>query len=240
MLCLQYNKTHKFFSYQFTGYINSVILSESHYPENTLIGRLRGCLLEKTAPEILIECNGVGYEVTMPMTSIYTLPAINEEAIIYTHFVVREDAQLLYGFANKVERKLFRLVIKVNGVGPKLGLAILSSMSADQFVSCVIHDDLTTIVKIPGVGKKTAERLLIEMRDRLKDWQLDASPTEIDNILVANPIENTFVNDERGDAINALISLGYNQSQADKAVKSVFQQDMKSEDIIRHSLKAML
>jgi len=208
--------------------------------ENILIGRLRGLLLEKIAPEILIECNGVAYEVTMPMTSIYTLPEINKEAVIYTHFVVREDAQLLYGFANKVERKLFRLVIKVNGVGPKLGLAILSSMSADQFVSCVIHDDLTTIVKIPGVGKKTAERLLIEMRDRLKDWQLDSNSSEVDNILVPNTIENTLVNDEKGDAINALISLGYKQNQAEKAVKSVFKQGMKSEDIIRFSLKAML
>lgn len=205
-----------------------------------MIGRLRGCLLEKTAPEVLIECNGVGYEVTMPMTSIYTLPEINQEAIVYIHFVVREDAQLLYGFANKTERKLFRLLMKVNGVGPKLGLAILSSMSADQFVSCVIHDDLSTIVKIPGVGKKTAERLLIEMRDRLKDWQLDTHSPEIDNILVPNKIENTFVNDERGDAINALISLGYNQSQADKAVKSVFEKGMKSENIIRNALKAML
>ncbi len=210
-----------------------------NYLESVLIGRLRGCLLEKTAPEVLIECNGVGYEVTMPMTSIYTLPEINQEAIVYIHFVVREDAQLLYGFANKTERKLFRLLMKVNGVGPKLGLAILSSMSADQFVSCVIHDDLSTIVKIPGVGKKTAERLLIEMRDRLKDWQLDTSSSEIDNIIVPNQIENTFVNDERGDAINALISLGYNQSQADKAVKSVFEKGMKSENIIRNALKAM-
>jgi Holliday junction DNA helicase RuvA len=220
--------------------MNSVTLCQTNCLESGLIGRLRGLLLEKTAPEILIECNGVGYEVTMPMTSIYTLPETNKEAIIYTHFVVREDAQLLYGFANKVERKLFRLLIKVNGVGPKLGLAILSSMSADQFVSCVIHDDLTTIVKIPGVGKKTAERLLIEMRDRLKDWQLDVNSAEIDNILVPNTVENTFVNDEKGDAINALISLGYTQTQADKAVKSIFQKDMKSEDIIRHSLKAML
>lgn len=208
--------------------------------ENTLIGRLRGILLEKTAPEILIECNGVGYEVTMPMTSIYTLPDVNQEAIVYIHFVVREDAQLLYGFANKVERKLFRLVIKVNGVGPKLGLAILSSMSADQFVSCVMHDDLSTIVKIPGVGKKTAERLLIEMRDRLKDWKVDAKSVVSESLLIPNTIENTFVNDEKGDAINALISLGYNQSQADKAVRVVFKNGMKSEDIIRHALKNML
>lgn len=205
-----------------------------------MIGRLRGCLLEKTAPEILMECNGVGYEVTMPMTSIYTLPEINQEAIIYIHFVVREDAQLLYGFANKTERKLFRLLVKVNGVGPKLGLAILSSMSADQFVSCVIHDDLTTIVKIPGVGKKTAERLLIEMRDRLKDWHIESPNAAVDNTLLSNKIENTFLNDEKGDAINALMSLGYTQTQADKAVRLVFEKGMKSESIIRNALKAML
>lgn len=206
-----------------------------------MIGRLRGLLLEKTAPDVLIECNGVGYEVTMPMTSIYTLPELNKEAVVYIHFVVREDAQLLYGFANKVERKLFRLLIKVNGVGPKLGLAILSSMSADQFVSCVKHDDVSTIVKIPGVGKKTAERLLIEMRDRLKDWQVDAKSVITDNLLIPNDNdENTFVNDEKGDAINALISLGYNQSQADKAVKAIFEKGMKSEDLIRNALKAML
>jgi len=208
--------------------------------ENTLIGRLRGLLLEKTAPDVLIECNGVGYEVTMPMTSIYTLPELNEEAIVYIHFVVREDAQLLYGFANKIERKLFRLLIKVNGVGPKLGLAILSSMSADQFVSCVRHDDVSTIVKIPGVGKKTAERLLIEMRDRLKDWQVDTQSVVANSLFISNEVEDTFVNDEKGDAINALISLGYNQSQADKAVKGIFERGMKSEDLIREALKAML
>lgn len=119
-----------------------------------MIGRLRGILIEKQAPDIVIECQGIGYEVTVPMTSMYALPELNEEAVIYTHFIVREDAQLLYGFANKVERKLFRLLIKASGVGPKLALAILSGMSAEQFVSCVAHDDVTTIVKIPGVGKK--------------------------------------------------------------------------------------
>lgn len=205
-----------------------------------MIGRLRGTLIEKLSPEVLIECNGIGYEVTMPMTSIYALPEVNEEAIIYTHFVVREDAQLLYGFANKVERKLFRLVIKVNGVGPKLGLAILSSMSADQFVSCVTHDDLSTIVKIPGVGKKTAERLLIEMRDRLKDWQAgnESAPAEAFSLNVQQ--SDTFVNNAKGDATNALVSLGYSQQQADKAVKAVFKADLSSEDLIRLALKAML
>jgi len=205
-----------------------------------LIGRLRGTLVEKLPPEILIECGGIGYEVTMPMTSIYALPEIEQEATVYTHFVVREDAQLLYGFANKVERKLFRLLIKVNGVGPKLGLAILSGMSADQFVSCVVHDDLTTIVKIPGVGKKTAERLLIEMRDRLKDWHDTLDTPATDAAPVDTVITNTFVNSAKGDAVNALVSLGYSQAQADKAVKAVFSQGMSSEALIRDALKAML
>ena len=205
-----------------------------------MIGRLRGTLLEKTAPEILIECGGIGYEVTMPMTSIYALPALEQEAVIYTHFVVREDAQLLYGFANKVERKLFRLLIKVNGVGPKLALAILSGMSADQFVSCVAHDDVSTIVKIPGVGKKTAERLLVEMRDRLKDWQSDLLTPATDAMPLVSNDTNTFVSDAKGDAINALVSLGYSQAQADKAVKAVFAGGKSSEDLIRDALKAML
>lgn len=211
-----------------------------------MIGRLSGTIAEKSPPEILIECAGVGYEVTMPMTSIYALPELNELAIIYTHFVVREDAQLLYGFANKTERKLFRLLIKVNGVGPKLALAVLSAMSADQFVSCVRHDDITGIVKIPGVGKKTAERLLIEMRDRLKDWQISSTPAT-DAMPVQLSTEQTFINslndssyNNKGDATNALISLGYKQVQADKAVKLVYTDGMSSEDIIRHALKSML
>lgn len=209
-----------------------------------MIGRLSGTLAEKFPPEILIECGGVGYEVTMPMTSIYALPDLNEQVIIYTHFVVREDAQLLYGFANTTERKLFRLLIKVNGVGPKLALAVLSAMSADQFVSCVAHDDVSGIVKIPGVGKKTAERLLIEMRDRLKDWQVTSLTPATDAMPVQLNTENTFVNDpirnHKGDATNALISLGYKQIQADKAVKLVYSEGMSSENIIRLALKSML
>ena len=180
----------------------------------------------------------------MPMTSIYALPELNEQAIIYTHFVVREDAQLLYGFANTTERKLFRLLIKVNGVGPKLALAVLSAMSADQFVSCVAHDDVSGIVKIPGVGKKTAERLLIEMRDRLKDWQITSHTPATDAMPIQLSTNSTFVTDHfhnnKGDATNALISLGYKQVQADKAVKQVYTEGMSSEDIIRKALKYML
>lgn len=209
-----------------------------------MIGRLSGTLVEKYPPEILIECAGVGYEVTMPMTSIYALPELNEQALIYTHFVVREDAQLLYGFVNTTERKLFRLLIKVNGVGPKLALAVLSAMSADQFVSCVAHDDISGIVKIPGVGKKTAERLLIEMRDRLKDWQVTSNTSATDAMPIQLNAQDTFIHapvvNNKGDAINALISLGYKQVQADKAVKQVYNEGMTSEDIIRLSLKSML
>ncbi len=208
-----------------------------------VIGRLRGLLVEKQAPEIVIECQGVGYEVTLPMTSFYHLPAIGQEVIIYTHFAVREDAQLLYGFANQTERKLFRLLIKVNGVGPKLALAILSNMSANQFVHCVNLDDVTTIVKIPGVGKKTAERLLIEMRDKLKDWGLDIETPVTDSVefeLVAGEVALTTVSNAKDDAITALVSLGYKQAQADKAVKAVYQQEMSSEELIRDALKSML
>jgi len=208
-----------------------------------LIGRLSGTLAEKYPPEILIECAGVGYEVTMPMTSIYALPELQEQAVIYTHFVVREDAQLLYGFANTTERKLFRLLIKVNGVGPKLALAVLSAMSADQFVSCVAHDDVSGIVKIPGVGKKTAERLLIEMRDRLKDWKITSTAAVSGTVPIQSNTEQVLgsvFNDHKGDAINALISLGYKQAQADRAVKQVYSDNMSSEDIIRFALKSML
>lgn len=135
-----------------------------------MIGRLRGIVIEKQPPEVLLEVGGIGYEVQMPMSCFYELPQVGQEAIIFTHFVVREDAQLLYGFNKKSERELFREVIKANGVGPKLGLAILSAMTASQFVRSVELEDVTTLVKIPGVGKKTAERLVVEMKDRLKGW----------------------------------------------------------------------
>ncbi len=205
-----------------------------------MIGRLRGRLIEKQAPEILIECHGIGYEVTVPMTSMYALPELNEEATIYTHFVVREDAQLLYGFANKVERKLFRLLIKASGVGPKLALAILSGMSAEQFVSCVAHDDVTTIVKIPGVGKKTAERLLIEMRDRIKDWHIQESVPSTDSAPLNFDLNSHHKSNTKGDAMNALVSLGYSQAQADKAIKAIYTSEKSSEDLIRDALKSML
>ncbi|MAD02880.1 Holliday junction branch migration protein RuvA [Pseudoalteromonas shioyasakiensis] len=206
-----------------------------------MIGRLNGLLVEKQPPEILIEVSGVGYEVQMPMTCFYDLPAVGEQAIIYTHFVVREDAQLLFGFNNKTERALFRELLKANGVGPKLGLAILSGMSAQQFVSCVNNEDATTLVKLPGVGKKTAERLVLEMKDRLKDWGNDLFTPFSDNAVIEPASDDTLVaNNAADDAVSALVALGYKLPQAQKAVKAVNKPDMTTEVLIKEALKSML
>ncbi|NIZ06466.1 Holliday junction branch migration protein RuvA [Pseudoalteromonas sp. HF66] len=206
-----------------------------------MIGRLNGLLVEKQPPEILIEVSGVGYEVQMPMTCFYDLPAVGEQTIIYTHFVVREDAQLLFGFNNKTERALFRELLKANGVGPKLGLAILSGMSAQQFVSCVNNEDATTLVKLPGVGKKTAERLVLEMKDRLKDWGNDLFTPFSDNAVIEPASDDTLVaNNAADDAVSALVALGYKLPQAQKAVKAVNKPDMTTEVLIKEALKSML
>ncbi|MBU76373.1 Holliday junction branch migration protein RuvA [Pseudoalteromonas sp. MEBiC 03607] len=206
-----------------------------------MIGRLNGLLVEKQPPEILIEVSGVGYEVQMPMTCFYDLPAVGEQAIIYTHFVVREDAQLLFGFNNKTERALFRELLKANGVGPKLGLAILSGMSAQQFVTCVNNEDATTLVKLPGVGKKTAERLVLEMKDRLKNWGNDLFTPFSDNAVIEPASNNTLVaNNAADDAVSALEALGYKLPQAQKAVKAVNKPDMTTEVLIKEALKSML
>ncbi|WP_372882390.1 Holliday junction branch migration protein RuvA [Psychromonas sp.] len=207
-----------------------------------MIGRLRGVLLEKQPPEVLIEVSGLGYEVQLPMSSFYALPDTGEEAIIYTHFVVREDAQLLYGFADKHERAMFRELIKVNGVGPKLALAILSGMSANQFVQCIHNDAVSTLVKLPGVGKKTAERLVVEMKDRLKNWTgADLLTPESDRMAFENELNNHGVNgDAKEEAISALVALGYKPALADKVIKQVYQEGMDCEALIRSSLKSML
>lgn len=144
-----------------------------------MIGRLRGLIIEKQPPKVLIEVGGVGYEVFMPMTCFYELPDNGKEVIVLTHFAVREDAQILYGFNHEQERELFRELIKVNGVGPKLALAILSGMSAQQFISAVEQGEIKTLVKLPGVGTKTAERLIVEMKDRLKRFGEDLSATSL-------------------------------------------------------------
>ncbi|MGR5067199.1 MULTISPECIES: Holliday junction branch migration protein RuvA [Vibrio] len=203
-----------------------------------MIGRLRGTLLEKQPPEVLIEVNGIGYEVQMPMSCFYELPNVGEEAIIYTHFVVREDAQLLYGFNTVKERALFREVIKANGVGPKLGLGILSGMTATQFVSCVEREDISTLVKLPGVGKKTAERLVVEMKDRLKGWGAGDLFTPFTDAAPAD--SGAMSNNAEEEAISALLALGYKPTQASKVVSQIAKPDMTSEQLIRDALKSMV
>lgn len=207
-----------------------------------MIGRLRGVILEKQAPDLLLEVGGVGYELQLPLTSFYVLPAVGQEAIIYTHFVVREDAQLLYGFINPTERSLFRQLLKANGIGPKMALTILSGLTAAQFVRCVQQDDITTLVKLPGVGKKTAERLLVEMRDRLKDWGLTPSTPMTDHLVLGDDGLQDFARQDNPetDAVSALVSLGYSQAQAAAAVKKVYQADFTSEQLIKASLKSMI
>ncbi|AQS36336.1 Holliday junction DNA helicase subunit RuvA [Shewanella psychrophila] len=205
-----------------------------------MIGRLRGLLIEKQAPEILIEVSGLGYEVQMPLTCFFELPELNQEAIVYTHFVVREDAQLLYGFITKQERALFRLLIKTNGVGPKLALTILSGMTSAEFVACVERDDIATLVKLPGVGKKTAERLLVEMRDKLKSLMEASAGSEREFMLKSNYKPSKIVNTAEEDAISALLALGYKPAQASKSVSAAYQDGMSSQELIKSSLKSML
>jgi Holliday junction DNA helicase RuvA len=201
-----------------------------------MIGRIKGTIIEKQAPELLIDVNGVGYEVFAPMSTFYRLPSLGEAVVLYTHFVVREDAQLLYGFFDKQERLLFRTLIKVNGVGPKLALTILSGIEADDFVRSVHRGDSDALVRLPGVGKKTAERLIIEMKDRLKDWQVDGG-----NIM-SMPVHDTVVSHNViiADAESALVALGYKPTEAAKAIAAVKGDIESSEELIRAALKAMV
>jgi Holliday junction DNA helicase RuvA len=199
-----------------------------------MIGRIKGILLEKTPPSLLIDVAGVAYELDAPMFTFYRLPDIGKEVILHTHLVVREDAHLLYGFAKERERALFRSLIKVSSVGPKMALAILSGIEPDSFVNCVTHNDTDSLIRIPGVGKKTAERLIIEMRDRLHDWKPDAlEPT--------NPTPTAYAsNKATQEATSALIALGYKPNEARQAVSHVADEHQSSEEIIRHALRGML
>lgn len=204
-----------------------------------MIGRLRGMVVEKRPPQLLLEVNGVGYEVEAPMTTFYRLPEEGEEVTLYTHFVVREDAQLLYGFVDRKERQLFCTLIRVNGVGPKLGLAILSGMESEMFVRCVHDDDSATLMRLPGIGKKTAERLIVEMRDRLDDWMPEvmsgASVSGAALVMANTPSDRMVVQ----DAISALVSLGYRQQDASQAIGAIKEKGLTSETLIRRALKAM-
>jgi Holliday junction DNA helicase RuvA len=203
-----------------------------------MIGRIKGTLLEKTPPHILVDVQGLGYEIEVPMSTLFRLSELGKAVELHTHFVVREDAQLLYGFYTKEERALFRALIKVNGVGPKMGIAILSGIGADDFARCVNQDDTAALVKIPGVGKKTAERLIVEMRDKMRDWLPSDGGFELTADGAPLPVSDT----ELHEAESALIALGYKPAQASKAVAQASKQlgSASAEDLIRQSLKSMV
>ena len=198
-----------------------------------MIGRLKGTLLEKQPPALLIDVNGVGYEVLAPMTTFYELPASGGEVVLHTHLAVREDAHVLYGFLRESDRAMFRNLIKVSGVGPKLALAILSGMSAEEFAAAVHAGDSAGLTRLPGVGKKTAERLVVEMKDRLKDVAGSSLPSALG---VAGAAANT---DAVKDAISALISLGYKPQEASKMVSGIDSDGLPSEEVIRLALRSV-
>lgn len=201
-----------------------------------MIGRLRGFLAEKQPPHLVLDVNGVGYEIEVPMTTLYRLPHVGEPVTLHTHLVVREDAHLLYGFYEKRERELFRELIRLNGVGPKLALALMSGLDVDELVRCVQAQDTSALTRIPGVGKKTAERLLVELKDRFKAWETQPGTFA----LVSNgPNAPEPVATAESDAVSALISLGYKPQEASKAVSAIKEKDLSSADLIRRALKGM-
>ncbi|GAB4513087.1 MAG: Holliday junction branch migration protein RuvA [Sulfuricaulis sp.] len=197
-----------------------------------MIGRLHGVLLRKEPPALLVDVGGVGYELEAPMTTFYELPAVGGQITLYTHLVVREDAHLLYGFAREAQRRLFRDLLKVNGVGPRVALAVLSGLSDEEFTRCVAQEDITRLTKVPGIGRKTAERLVIEMRDKLpKDVPPPAAHVTADGpAALADPVS---------EAVSALVSLGYKPNEASRAVRGIANKGLSAEEIIRQALKGM-
>jgi Holliday junction DNA helicase RuvA len=198
-----------------------------------MIGMLRGRIVNRQPPMLLVDVNGVGYEVEAPMSTFYALPEGQAEVTLHTHLAVREDAHILYGFAREGDRALFRALLKVNGVGGKMALAILSGMTADEFALCVQAGDIAALTKLPGVGKKTAERLVVEMRDRLEGLSGNAAPLPGGIAPVAAP-----GGDASGDAISALLALGYKPAEATRMVRKVAVEDGQgTEAIIKAALQ---
>jgi Holliday junction DNA helicase RuvA len=200
---------------------------------------LRGTLAEKQPPHLILDVNGLGYELEVPMTTLYRLPSVGEPLTLHTHLVVREDAQLLYGFFGKRERDFFRELIRLNGVGPKLALALMSSLEVDELVRCVQSQDTSALTKVPGVGKKTAERLLVELKDRFKAWETVPAMFALVPNQPGGP-DTAPVATAENDAVSALISLGYKPQEASKAISAIKEKGLSSEDMIRRALKGMI
>ncbi len=197
-----------------------------------MINHLHGLLVEKQPPLLVIDVQGVGYELLAPLSTFERLPDLNQTVKLLTHLSVREDTQVLYGFSNDAERSLFRTLIRVNSVGPKLALSILSTMDLTNFVQCVHDNNIQRLTRIPGVGKKTAERLIVEMRDRLANWSTNqpaATTTSLRTLGIISPVD---------DAISALIALGYKPQEASRWVQAVAEEGLTSEILIRRALQS--
>ena len=190
-----------------------------------MIGSLRGRIAAKTPPQLMIDVGGVGYELEAPMSTFFHLPAVGQEVSLLTHLVVREDAHMLYGFATQDERRLFRNLLKVSGVGPKIALALLSGISVEAFAQCILNEDVDALIRVPGIGRKTAERLFVEMRDRVA--HLEGGPGTARGA-VASP---------ESEALGALIGLGYKPAEAARLLKAVESGVHTTEELIRRALQ---
>ncbi|WP_312569312.1 Holliday junction branch migration protein RuvA [Comamonas sp.] len=190
-----------------------------------MIGKLTGTLLEKNPPEVLVDCHGVGYEVQVPMSTFYNLPNLGEKISLLTHFIVREDAQLLYGFATAQERQTFRALIKITGVGPRMALSLLSGLSIDELAQAVALQEVGRLVKVPGIGKKTAERLLLELKGKLGDAVVSGAASQVKS-------------DAQSDILQALLALGYNDKEAAIGLKAL-PADVEVPDGIKLAIKAL-
>lgn len=198
-----------------------------------MIGRIRGTLVEKQPPRLLVDCHGVGYEIEASMTTIWALPEILHEVTLHTQLIVREDAHLLFGFATLIERRLFQSLLKVNGVGARLALTILSGIQPDEFVVCIQRGDTARLTSLPGIGKKTAERLIVEMRDRVTDWAQAQGVSFTES-------RDSHAPDAVADAVSGLIALGYKPQEASKLVHAIDAAEKTSEMLIREVLRSLV
>jgi Holliday junction DNA helicase RuvA len=196
-----------------------------------MIGYLKGTLLDKRPPTLVLDVHGVGYELDAPMTTFYDLPPTGDSVTVYTHMVVREDAQLLFAFSDLAQRDVFRSLLKVSGVGPRVALAILSTLSAAEFYTAVTDNDITRLTRVPGIGRKTAERLVVEMRDRvMKQIEERGQAPAVAVARRDNPVE---------DAVGALMALGYKPAEASRAIRDIDSNGLSSEDLIRKALRQL-
>ena len=195
-----------------------------------MIGFLKGKLLQKHPPFLLLDVQGVGYEIESPMTTFYALPEVPSEISLFVHLVVREDAHRLYGFSDQMQRELFRRFLKLNGIGPKIGLAILSTFNANEVIACIYREDVVQLTGVPGIGKKSAERMIIEMRDSIATLGKALGQTDHKAAIEVNqrPVQ---------DAVEALISLGYKPTDANKAVRAVESDSNQLDELIRNALQ---